>query len=91
MGLVVGVVGVDVVLVGVGDCPEFWVVVHCCLRCIFREVYVLVGVYYIGLGSLDYSFVGRKVFLLCVMRFLLVLSGLYNSFGSLWMTLSVCH
>ena len=83
MGLVVGVAGVVVVLVGVRDFPKFWVVVHCCLICIFHEVCVFVGVYYIGLGSFDYSFVGRKVVLLCVVRFLLVLSMLYDRFRSL--------
>ncbi len=76
-------VGVVVVLVVVRGCPSLWVVIHYCLICIFRGVYGLVGVYYIGLDSFDYNFVGKKVVLLCVVRFLLVLSGFCNRFGSL--------
>ena len=51
----------------------------------------LVGVYYIGLGSFDYSFVGRRVVLLCVMHFWLVLTGFCSRFESLLVTLDVCH
>ena len=91
MDLVVGVVGIVVVLVGVRDRPILWVVVHCCLICILCEVCGVAGVYYIGLGSFDYSYVGRKVVLLYVMRFLLVLSGFCSRFGNLWVTLSVYH
>ena len=67
----------------VRDCQRFWVVIRYCLICIFRVVCGLVGVYYIGLGSFDYNFVGRRVVLLCVMRFLLVLSEFCSRFGSL--------
>ena len=49
------------------------------------------GVYYIGLGSFDYNIAGRKVVLLCVVRFLLVLSGFCSRFENLLVTLSVCH
>ena len=56
---------------------------HYCLISIFHEVRGLVGVYYIGLCSFDYIFVGRRVVLLCVMHFLLVLFEFCSRFGSL--------
>ena len=83
-------VGVGVVA-GVRDCPRSLVVVLCYLICIFFGVCELVGVYYIGLGSFGCSLAGRKVVLLYVVRFLLVLSGFCNMFESLLGTLSVCH
>ena len=80
----VGLVGgVGVVVMGVGGCQRFWVIIHDCLICIWRKVCGLVGVYYIGLDSFDYNFVGRRVVLLCAMRFLLVLSKFCSRFGSL--------
>ena len=85
------VVGVVVVVVGVRGCPEFWVVVLYCLICIFLGVCGLVGVYCIGLGNFDYNFVGRRVVLLCVVHFLLVLLGFCSRFESLLVTLIVCH
>ena len=85
------VVGVVVMVAGVRGCPRFWVVILYYLICIFLGECGLVGVYYIGLDSFGYSFVGRKVVLLCVVRFLLVLSGFYSRFESLLVTLSVCH
>ena len=85
------VVGVVVVVLGVRDCQRLWVIFYYCLICIFREVYGLVGVYYIGLGSFGYNFVGRRVIMLSVMRFLLVLSEFCSRFGSLKVTLNVCH
>ena len=80
MGLAIGVV---VVMVDVRGCQRFWVVIHYYLICIFREVFGLVGVYYICLGSFDYNFVARRVVMLCVMRFLLILSEFCSRFESL--------
>ena len=88
LGLVVGVV---VLVAGVRGCPRFWVVILYYLICIFLGVCGLVGVYYIGLDNFGYNFVGKKIVLLCVVRFLLVLSGFYSRFESLLVTLSVCH
>ena len=87
VGLVVGVV---VLVAGVRGCPRFWVVILYYLICIFLGVCGLVGVYYIGLDSFGYNVVGKKIVLLCVVRFLLVLSGFYSRFESLLVTLSVC-
>ena len=61
------------------------------LICIFFGVCRLVNVYYIGSGSFDYNFVGRKVVLLCVVRFLLVWLGFCSRFKRMLVTLSVCH
>ena len=80
VGLVVRVV---VVVRDVRYCPRFGIVIHDCLIRIFRVMCGLVGVFYIGLDSFEYNFVGRRVVLLCVMRFLLVLSGFCSKFGSL--------
>ena len=67
----------------VRDCQGFGVVIRGSLIHIFRVVCGFVGVYYIGLGSFKYNFVGRRVVLLCVRRFLLALSEYCSIFGSL--------
>ena len=41
------------------------------------------------LGSLGYNLGGRRIYLLFVMRFLLILLGLYSSFGSLLVKLDL--
>ena len=85
------VVKVVVVVLGVMDYWRFWVVILCCLIYIFLGVCGLVGIYYIGLDSFGYTFAGKKIVLLCVVHFLLVLSGFCSSFESLLVTLNVCH
>ena len=51
----------------------------------------LVGIYYMGLGNFDYSFGGKKVVLLYVVHFFLILFVFYNRFKSLLATLSGCR
>jgi hypothetical protein len=82
------VVGVVVVLVGVRGFPILWVLVLCCLICILFSVCGLVGVYYMGLDSFDYSFGGRKVIPLYVVLLFPILLVSYSKFESLLVTLS---
>ena len=88
VGLVVGVV---VAVMGVMECPIFWIVILDCLKYIFHGVCRLVSVYYMGLGSFGYSFVGKRDVLQCVVYFLLVLLGFCGRFESPLVLLSVCH
>ena len=60
--------GVEVGVEDVKDCQRFGVVIRDCLIRIFRVVCGFAGVYYIGLGSFEYNFFGRRVVLLCVVR-----------------------
>ena len=49
------------------------------------------GVYYMCLDSIGYNFGDRKVVLLFVVHFFLVSLVFCNTFGSLLVTLGLCH
>ena len=86
-----GVVRVVAVVKGVGCLPIFLGLVLCYLKSSVCGGYEFVGAYCMGLGSFGCNFCGKKVVPLYGVLVFLILLGFCNKFGSLLVTLDLCH